>query len=134
MPLTDADDSQPQDSAQSGTTPNNDPPVTVYRVVDPAELACLRTTGNYGSNPARSGKYFALTATGAQAFAVAPINAGSTITRTTLPQSVIDQGFRFHDPGQHGAGPSIFYAEPQLPMVYLALTPPIIIGSAGQRP
>jgi hypothetical protein len=58
-------------------------------VVDPTELAYLRATGNYGSNSARSGKYFSLTLAGAQAFARAPINAGSTITQTTLPQSIV---------------------------------------------
>src|SRR5713101_4521840 len=114
MRLTDdpSDDaSQRQDDAQTGTiaTPANDPRVSIYRVVDPIELACLQMTGNYGSNPARSGKYFALTVTGAQAFAGAPINVGSTIRGATLLQSIVNQGFGFNDPGQHGAGPSVFF-------------------------
>ncbi|HEX2151995.1 MAG TPA: hypothetical protein VHG31_08365 [Stellaceae bacterium] len=85
-------------------------------------------TGNYGSNPSRSGKYFALTLAGARAFAAAPINAGSAITRTTLPLSVVAQGFAVRDPGPHGAGPSVFFAEPQLPIVYAAMSRPVIIG------
>jgi hypothetical protein len=104
-------------SSRQNAAPTNgvDPRVTVYRVVDPTELAYVQAMGNYGSNPARSGKYFALTAAGARAFAGAPINAGSTITRTTLPQSVINQAFRFNDPGRWGAGLSIFFGELQLP-------------------
>jgi hypothetical protein len=119
------------DTAQTQTgatsTTNNDPRVTVYRVVDPTELAYLQANGNYGSNPSESGKYFALTPGGAQAFAGAPINAGSTITSTTLPQSVVNQGFPFPDPGQNGAGPSVFFGQPQLPTVYGTMTPPVIL-------
>jgi hypothetical protein len=106
--------------------------VTVYRVVDPTELAYLQATGNYGSNPSESGKYFALTAEGAQAFASAPMNAGTTITSTTLPQGVVSQGFQFNDPGSQGAGPSVFYAQPQLPSVYGSMTPPVILPNSGQ--
>ena len=91
--------------------------VTVYRVVDPIELAHLQATGNYGSRPSESGKYFALTATGAQAFASAPVNSGTTITSTTLPQVIISQGYQFVDPGPKGPGASVFYAQPQLPSV-----------------
>ena len=130
------DASRRQGDAQTGTIaiPANDQRNIIYRVVDTVELACLQTTGNYGSNPARSGKYFALTLAGARAFAGAPINAGSTITGTTLPQSIVNQGFGFNDPGQHGAGPSIFFGESQLPNVYGNMTPPVVITSAGQRP
>jgi hypothetical protein len=109
-----------------------DPRVAVYRVVDPAELAYLQATGNYGSNPARSGKYFALTPAGAQAFASHPFSAGSTITETTLPRSVLNEGFLFNDPGQYGAGPSVFFAQPQLPMVYSAMPAPAILPNVGQ--
>jgi RHS repeat-associated protein len=106
--------------------------VTVYRVVDPTELAYLQATGNYGSNPSESGKYFALTAAGAQAFASAPMNSGTTITSTTLPQVVVNQGFQFVDPGSQGAGPSVFYSQPQLPSVYGSMTPPAILPNSGQ--
>jgi hypothetical protein len=106
----------------------------VYRVIDPAELAYLQASGDYGSNPARSGKYFALTIAGARAFAAAPINAASSITETTLPQSVVDIGFAFIDPGQQGAGRSVFFSELQLPAVYGAMTPPVMVPSAGRRP
>src|SRR5665213_1476877 len=92
--------------------------ITVYRVIDAVELAYLAATGHFGSNPNRSGKYFALSLKGADAFARAPMIAPATITSTTLPQSVIDIGFRFIDAGMHGAGPSLFYAEAQLPRVY----------------
>jgi hypothetical protein len=108
-------------------TPNIDPRVAVYRVVNPTELAYLLVTGNYGSNPNRSGKYFALTLTGARAFAGAAMNAGSTITGTTLPQSVVSQGWGMTDPGPHGAGSSVFFDEAQLPMVYDVMTPPVIV-------
>jgi hypothetical protein len=105
--------------------------VTVYRVVDAIELAYLRATGNYGSNPNRSGKYFALTLTGAEAFAGAPMIAPATITSTTLPQSVIDSGFGFVDAGRLGAGPSVFFAEAQLPGVYARMTPPALVAGTG---
>ena len=109
----------------------DDDRVPVFRVVDATELAYLLMVGNYGSNPSRSGKYFALTLVGARAFAAASMNAGSTITETTLPRSVIAQGFAVRDPGPYGAGPSIFFAEHQLPIVYAATTPPVVIGGGG---
>ena len=114
------------------TTANSDPRVPVYRVVDPTEFSNLRATGDYGSNPAQSGKYFALTPAGAQAFASHPSNAGSTVTGTTLPRSVVRQGFLLNDPGRYGAGPSVFFAEQQLTMVYAAMTPPTIVPNVGQ--
>ncbi|MGH9810735.1 MAG: hypothetical protein ACRD9W_26385 [Terriglobia bacterium] len=124
-----ADDAEPKVVARTG----DDRRVSVYRVVHSTELAHLRVTGNYGSNPHRSGKYFALTLAGAQAFARAPFNAGSTITSTTLPRSVIDQSFRFYDPGQHGAGPSVFFGQRELAIVYGAMTPPVVVPNSGQR-
>lgn len=126
-----ASDDATQTLADAVTTANNDPRVPIYRIVDATELAYLRATGNYGSNPARSGKYFALAPAGAQAFASHPWNAGSTITRTSLPRSVVRQGFLLNDPGPYGAGPSVFFAEPQLTMVYAAMTPPTIVPNAG---
>jgi hypothetical protein len=120
-----ADETQREGDARTGL--QKDPRVTLYRVVDPTELAYLQATGNYGSNPARSGKYFSLTLTGAQAFAWASINAGSTITQTTLPQSTVQGGFLFNDPGPHGAGPSVFFGERLLPRIYRAMTLPVII-------
>ena len=89
-------------------------------------------TGNYSSNPSRSGKCFALTLAGAQVFVATPMNAGSTITETTLPRSLIAQGFAVRDPGPYGAGLSIFFAEHQLPIVYAAMTPPVVIGGGGR--
>ena len=103
------------------------PRITVYRVIDAAELAYLRMFGNYGSNASRSGKYFALTLAGAQAFASAPMNAGATITETTLPPSLVNQGYIILDPGPHGAGRSVYFDEQALPMVYAAMTAPAII-------
>jgi hypothetical protein len=84
--------------------------------------------GNYGSNPSRSGKYFALTLAGARAFAAAPMNAGSAITETTSPRSMVAQGFAVRDPGPYGAGPSVFFSEHQLPLVYAVMSRPVIIG------
>ena len=112
----------------------NDPRVSVYRVIDAMELAYLRMHRSYGSNPNGSGKYFALTLDGARAFATAPMNAGSTITGTTLPQSVVRQGFAIIDPGPRGAGRSVYFEETQSPMVYGAMTPPIVLAGAGQGP
>jgi len=103
-------------------------------VVDSVELAHLQMTGNYGSNPSRSGKYFALSLAGARSFAAAPLNANSTITETTLPRSVLSQGWRMVDPGPHGAGISIYFSEPQLAMVYGAMTVPVVVAGAGQQP
>jgi hypothetical protein len=104
-----------------------DPRVTIYRVVDGIELAYLKINGDYGSNPNRSGKYFALQLPGARAFAAAIINAGSTITETSLPQSIVSQGWHMTDPGPNGAGISVYFDEVQLPMVYAAMSPVVIV-------
>jgi hypothetical protein len=122
------------DSSDAEAPSSVGPHVSVYRVVDSVELAYMHANGNYGSNRAKSGKYFALTIAGASAFARASINAGSTITRTTLPQSVVDRGFLFNDPGQYGAGLSVFFGERLLPAVYRAMTPPVIVSSAPTGP
>jgi len=103
-------------------------------VIDAAELAHLRMTGSYGSNPSRSGKYFALTLAGARAFAAARMNMSSTITETTLPQSVVGQGWPLVDPGPHGAGSSVYFSELQLPLVYGVMTPPNVTTGPGQVP
>jgi hypothetical protein len=110
----------------------DDPRVTVYRVVDATELSFLAAEGNYGSSPSQSGKYFTLTLAGARAFASAPMNVQTTITSTTLPQSVLADGRLFFDPGVRGAGRSVFFSQPQLPTVYGAMTPPkILLESHG---
>jgi hypothetical protein len=49
-----------------------------------------------------------------------------------LPQVVVNQGFQFIDPGSQGAGPSVFYSQPQLPSVYGSMTRPIILPNQGQ--
>ena len=108
-----------------------DPLVPVWRVVDATELRYVQAHGDYGSNPSRSGKYFALTIRGAQAFASAPMNAGSTITATGLPQSVVNVGFIVNDPGPYGAGSSVFFKELQLAMVYGTMRPPVILSKPG---
>jgi hypothetical protein len=118
-----ADNEAPPGSGATGANP----PVPVYRVVDVVELAYLRLTGDYGSNPSYSGKYFALTLSGAQAFAQHPMNSRSRVTQTTLSQSVIDQGWIFIDLGTYGAGSSVYFNEAQLPTVYVAMTPAVII-------
>jgi hypothetical protein len=107
--------------------PGNEPRVSVYRVIDVTELAYLRMTGNYGSNPSRSGKYFALTLAGARAFTAASINAGSRITETSLPRTVVDQGWPIVDPGPHGAGASVYFDESQLPMVYADMGAVVVV-------
>jgi hypothetical protein len=108
--------------------PAPDPRVPLYRVVDQTELAHLLAIGNYGSSPSRSGKYFAMTLLGAHAFCSHPMNAGSTITETSLPLPVVKRASRrFFDVGLHGAGESIWFEEIQLPMVYLNITRPAIV-------
>jgi hypothetical protein len=109
-----------------------DPYVLVYRVIDGVELDYLRARGDYGSNPSRSGKYFALTIVGVQAFARAPMNEGTTITATALPQSVLLRATTFNDPGPHGAGLSVFFPEELLPVVYDTMRPPEIWKDADQ--
>lgn len=100
-------------------------PVDLYRVIDLTEWAYLLLHGNYGSNPSRSGKYFALTLHGAFAFASAPMNTRSKVTHITLAPSIIAaNGFRMLDRGTLGAGPSIYFDEPLLPLIYSAMTAP----------
>ena len=105
---------------------NVDPRVPLYRVVDAIELSYLETHGDYGSNPSQSGKYFALTAEGAHAFANAPMNAGATVTSTTLPKSIVDRGVTFNDPGPNGTGISVFFSQQQLAAVYGNMAVPAI--------
>lgn len=105
----------------------SDPRVPVYRVIDARELTYLMRTGNFGSNPSRSGKYFALTLAGANVFAAAPMNAGATVTETTLPKSIVSQGWAMIDPGSTGAGPSVYFDEMQLAMVYGAMGPVTVL-------
>ena len=111
----------------SAATAAASPSVPVYRVVDAAELAYLRAVGDFGSNPSSSGKYFALTLSGAQAFARHPMNAGSRITQIELPLSIVLQGWHFVDLGLFGAGSSVFFEEVQLHVVYGAMTVPAIL-------
>lgn len=110
---------------QSGQ--NSDPRVSLYRVVDPTELAYLQVNGDYGPNPNGSGKYFSLTLVGARAFAAHPINAGRTITETTLPQSIVTKGFSMIEPGPNSPGPSVHFDESELPIIYAAMTPIIVV-------
>jgi hypothetical protein len=72
------------------------------------------------------GKYFSLTQEGAQNFAGSSINAGQqmTITSTTVPQSIFNQGFLFNDVG--GAGASIHFQQDFLPTLYNSMGPIII--------
>jgi hypothetical protein len=109
------------------THPSSDLRIPLYSVIDTAELAHLQSTGNYGSSPSYSGKYFALTLVGARAFAGHSMNAGSMVTETTLPLSIVNQGRNFVDLGQHGAGSSVWFDETQLPMIYGDMTQPVIV-------
>ena len=115
---TDGDSGEPRE--QSGES--DGPRVPVYRVIDAVELAYLRANGDYGPNPNGSGKYFALTLLGARAFAAHPINAGRTITETTVPQSILSFGTNIIEPGPNSPGPSVHFDEPELAAVYRAMT------------
>ncbi|HEX4243233.1 MAG TPA: RHS repeat-associated core domain-containing protein [Steroidobacteraceae bacterium] len=123
----------PSPTASDDTTENSSS-AFVYRVVDPIELAYLQANGNYGYSPSQSGKYFALTLIGAEAFLNAPMNSNGTLTMTTLPVSVLNQGYVFNDPGLNAAGPSVQFSNPQLPVVYGTMTPPIIFPRPGSNP
>jgi hypothetical protein len=101
--------------------------VELFRVVAPAEAEYLSKHGNYGASPSQAGKYFALTPAGAFAFSTDPINKDSVITATSVPKSVYDIGFKMNDPGKTGAGPSVFYEDSQLPIVYSTMTPPVLV-------
>lgn len=98
----------------------------IYRAVDPAELRYLKRTGNYGFHSS-GGKYFAMTAAGVRSFMKTDYNSDRhlTLTRTTVPVEVTFDGHKFHDSG--GAGPSIYFSNAQLPVVYKSMTPPEII-------
>jgi len=83
--------------------------------------------GNYGSNRDKSGKYFALTTSGARNLALKLYpNTAMTLTSTSIPQSLFVQGNLFQDTG--GAGPSLHFREDQLPMLYQQMTRPRILG------
>jgi hypothetical protein len=108
------------------TRQSDDPYVNIYRAIDDVELDYLKANGNYGHNPSMSGKYFALTLGGAQAFAGWSQNEAATVTGTSIPRSVLEQGHLFNDPGVHGAGPSVHFSDTVLPRVYRTMTPPHI--------
>jgi len=123
--------SSPTAAALGSVKAAGDPIIRLYRVVDSTELAYLQAHGNYGSNPSHSGKYFALTLTGAQTFASAPMNAGSRITGTELSQSIVNIGFMVNNPGQYGAGRSVFFEERLLPTIYGTMARPVILPKPG---
>ena len=103
----------------------NEETVQIFRAVDQNELPSV-LNGTYGSSPNLSGKYFSLTQEGAENVANAPMNAGQqmTITSTTVPRSVFNQGYLFNDTGL--AGPSIHFQQEFLPTLYNLMTPIII--------
>ncbi len=113
---------------------DDEPRVTIYRAIGPAELDYLLEHGNYGHSPSRGGKYFAYTLEGATNFAHAPMNQDVAMTTTTIPRSVAEQGYSFNDPGRHGAGPSLHYQDVQLPYVYENMTPVIVLGPVPPEP
>jgi len=97
--------------------------VQIFRAVGQSESSSILNAGTYGSAPSMGGKYFALTQQGAQDFANASFNAGRqmSVTSTTIPQSVFNQGFLFNDVG--GAGASIHFQQDFLPTLYNSMTP-----------
>jgi hypothetical protein len=105
----------------------SDPYVEIYRVVDAIELAYLQSNGDYGMSPNQSGKYFALTLSGARAFAGHPVNAGCEITIMAIPRTVLNLGHKFNDPGPFGAGASVYFDDTQLPAVYGKMTTPVVM-------
>jgi hypothetical protein len=100
---------------------------TIYRAVDPTELAYLKAHGNYGLNPNASGKYFALTPAGVLNFVSLKQSAERdlTITFTTVPREIIETGHQYNDAG--AAGPSVHFKDIQLPVVYGTMTPVVIV-------
>ena len=94
--------------------------VTLYRAVNDEELAIIQSTGTYGFNPNGSGKYFAQSEQGARNIRNS-FPSNNTITRIQVPTSTLYAGTNFNDTG--GAGPSVHYADTQLPVVYSTMTP-----------
>mgnify|MGYP001366462626 CR=1 FL=1 len=101
--------------------------VEVFRAINSEELNYLQTFGNYGYSPSQAGKYFALTMQGAKAYSTNSWMQDSVITATTVPSSIIKQGFYFNDPGPTGAGPSLHYQDSQLPLLYKSMSPVRVI-------
>jgi hypothetical protein len=56
----------------------------------------------YGHSPSFGGKYFGLTLQGVQAYSKNSWMADSVVTATTVPKSILEQGFLFNDPGLTG--------------------------------
>ncbi|MGA2869606.1 MAG: RHS repeat-associated core domain-containing protein, partial [Verrucomicrobiota bacterium] len=111
--------------AAGGLAAEGEGTVQIFRTVDQNELPSV-LNGTYGSSPSASGKYFSLTQEGAENVANAPMNAGQqmTMTSTTVPQSVFNQGYLFNDTGL--AGPSIHFQQEFLPTLYNSMTPIVI--------
>jgi len=99
--------------------------VVLYRAIDPAELAFVRSVGftNYGFSPNASGKYFGLTLAGVTRFAGADINSYAIFTLTSIRVSpaIILLGYFFNDVGQQGAGWSIHFSDVALLGLYAHL-------------
>lgn len=66
---------------------------------------------------------FAFTEIGARSYMESAINAARDLrlTRTSVPTTFLERGFKFHDTG--GAGPSIHFAKDALADLYRVLGP-----------
>ena len=105
--------------------------IPLFRAVGQRELAQVLRSGNYGSSPSLSGKYFGFTESGVRAIANSGLNASRqmTITATDVPRWLLRIGYKFNDPGAGGAGPSIFFAERTLPILYRFMSSIRILGA-----
>jgi len=103
--------------------------VTLYRAVDEAELNDVLRYGDYGLAPSEGGKYFSFTEEGARQFANSSINMGKrmTITSVEVPESILQQGFRFFDSG--GGNASIHFDDDTLLNLYEIMGSPDIIDA-----
>ena len=102
---------------------------TLYRAVDVPELNDVLHLGDYNLAPSEGGKYFSFSEEGTRQFAESSFNAGRkmTITSVEVPNSILEKGYRFFDPG--GGNDSIHFADEVLPELYGAMDLPKILDA-----
>lgn len=71
-------------------------------------------------------KHFGLSATATDGLRRHSTWENHTMTSTTVPTSVVFMGTRIPDP--LGAGPSVHFSDPQLPIVYRSMSPIKVYG------
>ena len=81
------------------TTPSENS-LTLYRAVQPDELADIQRTGQFINRGSAEGKYFSLTGEGASSYAKQAVESFGdppyTLVRTAIPQHVMTPAMRAH--------------------------------------